>query len=156
MAAHMPLLAEAANSLALAVVATSDTPLLLLDGDLDLIAASGSFCRAFDIDPASVPGRKLAALGQGEWDVPQLSVLLMATASGNAEVEAYEMDLKIDQRETRRIVLNAHKLDYSGADDVRILLSVADVTNARAAEKLKDDLLREKAILLQELQHRIA
>jgi two-component sensor histidine kinase len=39
---------------------------------------------------------------------------------------------------------------------VRLLLSVADVTDARAAEKLKDDLLREKAILLQEIQHRVA
>jgi two-component sensor histidine kinase len=39
---------------------------------------------------------------------------------------------------------------------VRILLGVADVTDARAADKLKDDLLREKAILLQEVQHRVA
>jgi two-component sensor histidine kinase len=39
---------------------------------------------------------------------------------------------------------------------VRILLSVSDVTDARLAEKLKDDLVREKAVLLQELQHRIA
>ena len=35
-------------------------------------------------------------------------------------------------------------------------LAVADVTAARAADKLKDDLLREKAILLQEVQHRVA
>ena len=31
-----------------------------------------------------------------------------------------------------------------------------DVTDARIAEKLKDDLLKEKAVLLQELQHRVA
>jgi len=37
-----------------------------------------------------------------------------------------------------------------------VLLAVADVTDARANTKLKDDLLREKAILLQEAQHRIA
>jgi len=42
MAAHMSVLAEAANSLALAVVAASDTPLLLLDDTLSLIAASAS------------------------------------------------------------------------------------------------------------------
>jgi two-component system, sensor histidine kinase PdtaS len=35
-------------------------------------------------------------------------------------------------------------------------VSVADVTDQRISEKLKDDLLREKDILLQELQHRIA
>ena len=40
--------------------------------------------------------------------------------------------------------------------DVRLVLSVADVTEARIAEKLKDDLLQEKAVLLQELHHRVA
>jgi two-component sensor histidine kinase len=33
---------------------------------------------------------------------------------------------------------------------------VSDVTDARLADRLKDDLLREKAILFQELQHRVA
>jgi two-component sensor histidine kinase len=66
------------------------------------------------------------------------------------------MDLDRAARATRRLVLNAQKLDYGDADGVRLLLTIADVTDARAAEKLKDDLLREKAILLQELHHRVA
>ncbi len=39
---------------------------------------------------------------------------------------------------------------------MRLLLTVSDVTEARLAERLKDDLLREKEILLQEVQHRVA
>lgn len=73
------------------------------------------------------------------------------------------MDLTREGQETRRLVLNVKKLDYGNTDNVRLLLSVADVTDARLAEKLredvlrqKDDLVREKAILLQELQHRVA
>ena len=66
--------------LALAVVASSTAPLLLLDGDLTLIAASKSFCRAFQIDPASVSGCPLSKLGGGEWNVPQLDTLLNAAA----------------------------------------------------------------------------
>lgn len=143
-------------SLAMAVVGSSTAPLLLLDGELNVLAASASFCRSFDIDPASVDGQGLAELGNGEWGVPRLFSLLMATASGFAKVEAYEMDLKRKDKEPRRLVLNAHKLDYADEDNVRLLLAVADVTDARIAEKLKDDLLREKAILLQEVQHRVA
>lgn len=66
------------------------------------------------------------------------------------------MDLKQAGKPTRRLVMNAHKLAYADADNVRLLLAVSDVTDARLAEKHKDDLLREKAILLQELQHRVA
>ena len=66
------------------------------------------------------------------------------------------MDLKADGHMTRKLVVTARKLDYGDANNVRLLLTVSDVTAARRADKLKDDLLREKAILLQELQHRVA
>ena len=146
----------AAISLMLAVIASSDAPLVLLDGDLNVIAVSASFCRAFQIDPASVPGNRFSTLGQGEWDAPQLSSLLEGTASGAAEVHAYEFDLNRNGHDPRLLVINAHKLDYDDKEQVRVLLAVADVTEARASEKLKDNLLREKAILLQEVQHRVA
>jgi two-component sensor histidine kinase len=73
------------------------------------------------------------------------------------------MDLKREGRDDRCVVINAHKLDYTGGTDARLILAVSDVTDARAAEKLKNDLLRDKdallkdkAVLLQELQHRVA
>src|SRR4030095_7895354 len=64
--------------------------------------------------------------------------------------------LKRDRVAPRRLVVNVRKLDYDDASHIRLLVSVADVTEARIADKLKDDLLREKAILLQEIQHRVA
>ncbi len=148
--------AEIALGLALAVISSSDAPLLLLNERLEIVVASRSFCRAFQLDPTTIVGQRMAELGAGEWDIPQLDSLLKATASGFAEVEAYEMNLQRVDRSPRRLVINAHKLDYQIEGDVRLLLSVDDVTEARRSEKQKDDLLREKAILLQELQHRVA
>ena len=145
-----------ALNLALAVVASSTAPLLLLDEDLTVVAASSSFCRAFQIDAAKVAGCRLAALGNGEWNVPQVISLLKATAAGFAEVEGYEMELVRDGKANRCLVLNAKKLAYAQASDVRLILSVADITDARIAEKLKAGLLLEKDILLQELHHRVA
>jgi two-component sensor histidine kinase len=150
------ILAEAADSLALAVIASSNAPVLLLDGALDIIAVSGSFGELFGVDPIGAAGRPLAELGGGEWNVAQLLSLLKATAAGAARIEAYEMDLAGHGRPTRRLVVNARKLDYFDAGNVRLVLSVADVTDARVAAKLNEDLLREKEVLLQELQHRIA
>lgn len=145
---------EAASTLA--VIASSNAPLLFLDADLIVIAASRSFCDAFNIDQALVNQRLLMELGDGEWRSRQLASLLKATAAGHAEIQAYEMDLTRKGQKPRRLVLNAHKLDYGDTENVRLLLAVTDVTDVRAAEKVKDDLLREKAILLQEVQHRVA
>jgi len=147
---------DVALNLALAVIDSSTAPLLLLNGDLTLIAASKSFCHAFQIDPASVPGCLLSKLGSGEWNAPQLASLLRATASGYAEVEGYEFNLRRPGREDRCLVLNAHNLHYGNEESVRLLLAVSDVTDARIATKLKDDMLAEKAVLLQELHHRVA
>jgi two-component sensor histidine kinase len=154
MPARPPLRPDGPLNLAMAMLVSSSAPLLLLDDALNVVAVSTSFCLTFQIDPASAPGRQLFELGAGEWNVRQLRTLLSATASGDAAITGYEMDLKRDGRGTRRLVINAQKLDYEG--DVRLLVSVLDLTDTRAAQKLKDNLLREKAILLQELQHRVA
>jgi two-component sensor histidine kinase len=156
MAPQQTLRPDVALNLALAVIASSKAPLLLLKGDLTLVAASKSFCTAFQIDPATILDKPLRELGAGEWDVAQLNVLLKATAAGQAEVEGYEIDLCRPGQADRRLVLNAQKLDYGNKESVRLLLAVLDVTDARLAEKLKNDLIQEKEVLLQELHHRVA
>jgi two-component sensor histidine kinase len=144
-----------ADSLVLAMVASSDAPLLLLDGDLDVIAISNSFGRTFHIQTAAASGRPVFELGSGEWNLPKLQSLLSATAAGHAAIDAYEMDLRRGD-ETRRVVIKAQKLAYDEPHTARLLMTVCDVTDARMAERLKDDLLRERAILLEEVQHRVA
>ena len=69
-------------NLALAVIDASTAPLLLLDGELRLIAASKSFCRVFQIEPANVPGRALRELGSGEWNVPATRVSAQSDGLG--------------------------------------------------------------------------
>ena len=152
----MPILNETVTSLAMALVESSKEPLLLLDDNMVVIGASTSFCHAFNLDPATIANRKLADVGAGEWDVPQLNSLLLATIAGAAEIDAYELDLVRKGRETCRLILSAHKLDYFDTEKVRVVLAATDVTATRLAEKQKDDLVREKHVLLQELQHRVA
>jgi two-component sensor histidine kinase len=55
----------------------------------------------------------------------------------------------------RILVINARKLKYDG-QGIWLLLSILDVSDARAAESLKQTLLQEKEVLHQELHHRVA
>ncbi|MEQ7156129.1 sensor histidine kinase [Brevundimonas aurifodinae] len=156
MAAHPPLHPDGPLSLALAVIEGSAAPLLLLDESMRVVGASSSFCRAFDVDPDRIVGRFLGEIGTGEWNRPQLRALLEATAGGNADIDAYEMDLKGPRQGMRKLVIKAQRLVLASDQPVRLLVTVVDVTDRRADDKLRDDLLREKGILLQELQHRVA
>jgi two-component system, sensor histidine kinase PdtaS len=149
-------LPEHADNMSIALISSSFAPLLLLNEDLTVIAASASFCRAFDLKIADVQGQKLANLGDGEWNVRQLDSLLKATIAGNAAIDVYEMDLVREGTKTRHLLINAHTLDYFEAESIRVVLAVTDVTAERDAEKVKDDLVRDKQLLLHEIQHRVA
>lgn len=155
--------ADASLSLARALINTSHLPLLLIDGDLRVIAASRSFCLAFELSQSQASGAALADLGGGEWDLPQVRSLLESALSDGEDAGPYEIDLIRPDHEPRRLVLNVQLVNYDENQDARVLLSVEDVTDAQRADRQimtllfeKDDLLREREILLQEMQHRIA
>jgi two-component sensor histidine kinase len=151
-----PLRPDAAASLALALITSSQAPLLVLDDRFVVISGSASFCSAFGIDPNTIEGIALANVGNGEWDVPQLHSLLRATLASNAAVDSYEMNLVRDGHETACVSINAQRLDLGGGQKPMIALTVTDITSARLAAKLKDELVQEKQVLLRELQHRVA
>lgn len=129
---------------------------MLLDGNLTVLAASLSFCQSFGLDPAAIPGCSLFGLGNGEWNKPQLRALLRATALGSAEIEAYEMDLARPGEETRCLHIHAHVLEYTERNQLKMVMAVSDITEERQAARQMDDLVREKQMLFDELQHRVA
>ena len=143
------------GELGLAIVLASSTPLVLLDAAFVVRTASGTFCRMFGIDPQSAPGRSYFSLGSGEWNIPRLRSLFAATMAGKAAIDAYELDL-VCNGELQHLVLNAQRLTCGDNPEALLLLAVNNVTEARLAARQKDDLVRDKQVLLQELQHRVA
>lgn len=149
-------LPEHADNMSIALISSSFSPLVLLNEELTVIAASKSFCLAFDVECAGVTGKKFLELGAGEWNVRQLKSLLEATIAGKAAIDIYEIDLVRPGIDTLRLLINAHTLDYFEAESIRVVMAITDVTSQRLAEKHKDELIREKQLLLHEIQHRVA
>src|ERR1700730_7814588 len=68
--------AEDACALAQAMVDTVREPLIVLDKDLRVAAASRSFYVKFSTDPRDTHGKRFYELGGREWDIPKLRLLL--------------------------------------------------------------------------------
>ena len=149
-----------------AIVNTVREPLVVLDQDLRVIAASRSFYRTFKVDRDDIEGNLLYELGDGAWNIPKLRALLAkilpvhgATEAGTIEagtIEAYEIEHEFPGIGRRTMCLNARKVFYEAGSRANILLGIEDITERLILERQKDDLLRQKDILLQELQHRVA
>lgn len=158
-----PLPPEGSSSIGMALVFSSASPLLVLDDQLTVQAASGSFCRAFALLSDQVVGAPFLTLGDGEWNSPQLRLLLEATVSGQADIEAYEYMLVRAGQPDRVLILYAHILNHAAADPLQLVLAISDVTDFRAAQAAlrtaactNNALVEEKHVLLQELNHRVA
>jgi chemotaxis protein methyltransferase CheR len=138
------------------IVDTVREPVLVLDKELRVIAASRSFYVAFKVAPEDTQGRLLYALGDGQWDIPKLRVLLEKIIPEHGVMEDYEVEHEFPGLGHRSMCLNARQLSYKEGADTTILLGIEDVTHRRNLECEKDELLRQKDVLLEELQHRVA
>lgn len=145
-----------ACALAQAIVDTVREPVLVLDKELRVIAASRAFYSVFEVSPEDTQDRLLYALGDGQWDIPKLRVLLENIMPEHGVMEDYEVEHEFPHLGHRTMCLNARQVFYEGGAGTTILLGIEDITERCILEREKEELLRQKDVLLEELQHRIA
>jgi two-component sensor histidine kinase len=125
--------AEHRRSLEEAIVDTVREPLIVLDDALRVVVASRSFYRAFD-----------ATRQETEEIIPR-----------HTTIEAYEVEKDFPTIGHRTMLLNARKVFYEGNNSTSLLVAIEDVTERRTLEREKDELLRQKDLLLEEMNHRV-
>jgi two-component sensor histidine kinase len=154
---------EDAQALAQAIVNTIHEPFVVLDADLQVIAASRSFYETFQVDPEHTRGCALYELGDGQWDIPALRMLLETVIPQRASMDDFEVEHDFPKLGQRTMLLNARMVVYETTPDTTILLAFTDITARRLIERERaellaqtEDLLRQKRVLLQEMEHRVA
>ena len=145
-----------ACALAHAIVDTVREPLIVLDQDLRVVAASRSFYLKFKVNPDNTEGKLLYELGDGEWNIPKLRLLLEKIIPEHGTMEDFEVEHDFPDVGRRTMCLNARQVFYEVGLHTNILLSIEDITGRRALDREKEELLRQKGVLLEELQHRVA
>jgi two-component sensor histidine kinase len=148
--------AEAATVVAQGIVDTIREPLLVLDQGLRVVAASRAFCTTFNLDIDDILGKPVYELGSGEWNIPQLRLLLGRIIPEQGAMENYEVEHDFSSFGRRTMLLNAREVYYEGASPANIFLSIEDVTGKRHLERENARLLRLKDTLLDEIYHRVA
>ena len=104
-----------------------------------------------------VRGHLLYEIDGGQWDIPELArAAWKRSQTDQATVEGYEVDREFPAIGQRVMLLNARKVFYEKGAHSTVLLAFEDITDRRAIERQVQDLLREKDMLLEEMQHRVA
>src|SRR3954465_7384266 len=74
------------------IVDTMRDPLLVLDGALRVVRASGEFYRAFGVSAGETEGRLVYDLGDRQWDVPRLRPLLEEILPRDTSFRDFEVE----------------------------------------------------------------
>ena len=117
----------AARQLFESIVDTLREPLLVLDGELTVVAASASFYKRFQVTKEGTVGRRLYDLGNGQWNIPALRELLGSILPWQRTVEGFAVDLALPGAGSGKMLLNARRIEGGTA---LILLAMEEVASA--------------------------
>jgi len=105
-------------------------PVLILSEDLHVMAANESFYKVFQVQPKDTEQKIVYDLGNGQWDIPALKVLLENILPENTFFKGFEVVHKFPIIGPKIMILNARQI-YVKEDNLFppiILLAIEDVT----------------------------
>ena len=113
------------------IVETVREPLLVLDKELRVVSANHSFYDVFHVTPDRTTGDFIYDLGNQQWDIPQLRVLLEEVLPRNNSFEDFEVEHDFPKIGKRKMILNARKIEQQTSERELILLAIEDVTDKK-------------------------
>jgi two-component system CheB/CheR fusion protein len=112
------------------IVDTLGTPILVLNGELQVVSANRAFYRKFQLGEKQTEGTLIYRLGSGQWDVKKLRKLLEEILPADNAFEDYEVNAEFPNLGRRTFLLNGRRLEQSEEKEEMILLVLEDVTKA--------------------------
>ena len=136
-----------AREYAESIVETVREPLVVLDANLRVISVNYSFCQTFRVTPEDAGGKLIYDLGNRQWNIPKLQVLLEEVIPRNNQFQNFEVEHEFPTIGRRTMLLNARQIYSKGIGAQMILLAIEDITERKKAEE-------EIKSLNEDLKHR--
>jgi signal transduction histidine kinase len=124
-----------------AIVETVREPLIILDKDLNIKSANKAFFEMFQVNKKETYNKPIFAIGNGQWDIPELKKLLLEILPKDNLLFDYEVTHKFEDIGEKIMLLNARHIILEGQNTHLILLAIEDVTEKRKLEHQKDDFI---------------
>jgi diguanylate cyclase (GGDEF)-like protein/PAS domain S-box-containing protein len=116
------------------IVETVREPLVVLNSDLKILTANHSFYATFKVTPKETIGNFIYDLGNRQWDIPKLRVLVEEILPQDTVINDYEVDHDFLDIGRKIILLNARQIFRENIGSRIILLAMEDITVRKQLE----------------------
>jgi len=130
-----------ARDYAEAIIGNIREPLLVMDKNLRIKTANSTFYKAFHVTELETEGVLIYDLGNKQWNIPELRLLLEKILPEKKAFNDFELTHTFSTIGKRVMLLNAREIFTKKSPEELILLSIEDITevaNAREKERLAE------------------
>lgn len=123
------------------IIETIREPLLVLDADLKILSTNRSFYTTFKVKPEETVGSYIYDLGDRQWDIPRLRLLLENILPRNTHFDDFEVEHDFPSIGHKIMMLNARRIYREEIGRRMILLAIEDITGLRKLQREKRNIL---------------
>jgi PAS domain S-box-containing protein len=116
------------------IIATMREPFVVLDKRLRIKTANRSFYRNFRVSAAETEGRYIYELGNGQWNIPRLRMLLEEVLPQNHAIHDFSVEHDFLGIGKKTMLLNANRFESVNSQPELILLAIEDITERKRTE----------------------
>jgi two-component system CheB/CheR fusion protein len=119
---------QEAWSYAEAIIQTMRESLLVLNSELQVVMANQRFYDTFEVLPNETDRCLIFDLGNGQWNIPQLRLLLEDLLPHNTQIENFQVEHEFEHIGHKTMLLNACQMPQVHGEHL-ILLAIEDISN---------------------------
>lgn len=124
---------------AIEIFDTVKQSLIVLDKNLVVVMANAALYKTFGVTKEETEGVRIYDIGNGQWNISKLRLLLEEIIPKNKAVDDYEVTHQFDHIGEKVMLLNAREIVRQDNRQEVILLAIEDITANKELEKLTKD-----------------